>query len=452
MIHLGLENYLPMLLYIGMLATFLASVFWRPSLGIYLMAVSLPLQTGRYKLQVFPLGAQFLDLLLLGTILGLMIQHKPVIPKNNLTRYLLLFAVFCYLSLWSGALFIHAPLPFWITDERLSAWKNYVEMFLFALVVAGAIREKKQVRILLLVMALSVLVVNRSYHSTLSGRDLSHFSYEVRDDGPLGYAGVNGLAAFEAMVATFLLGIYSFTRTIAGKVGILLLIATCGYCLLYSFSRGGYLGFLVGLITIGLFKSRWMLVAAAVILLAWQTLLPTAVRERILMTTEDAQEGQLFDSSAQTRIDLWSDAMELFKRNPITGTGFQTYSYMGRVGTFRDTHNYYVKVLAETGLVGLALFLLLLWKLTRAGTALFFAVSDPFWRAIGLGFIGVMISMIVMNLFGDRWTYQQVDGFLWVLLGCVIRGSIAVREEAEKTETPAALEAAPQEEEQLAAV
>lgn len=451
MIHFGLEGAAPLLLYIAMWVTFVASMLWRPSLGIYLMVLTLPLQTGRYKLVNFPLGAQFIDILLLGTILGLLIKGQSFIPKTNFNRFLLLFAIFCYLSLWSGSYFINAPLPLWITDERFSAWKNYVEMFLFALVVAAAIKEKNEIRLLLVLMGISVLLVNRSYFSTLSSRDLSHFSYQVRDAGALGYAGVNGLAAFEAMFVSFLLGTYAFTRRIYAKLGILLILATCCYCLLFSFSRGGYLGFLVGLATVGLFKTRWFLVLTAVLVLGWQTLLPVAVQERISMTTEDAAEGQQFDSSAQERLVLWEDAMDLFKRNPITGTGFQTYGYLGRVGGFRDTHNYYVKVLAETGIVGLALFLVLLYKLFRAGTNLFFGTQDPFWHSIGLGFIALLTSITVMNLFGDRWTYQQADGYLWILLGCVLRGLLAC-EEREKTEADAIQDVPLEQEAELTAV
>lgn len=452
MIHFGLEGAAPLLLYILMFVTFVASLLWRPSLGIYLLVLTLPLQTGRYKLQAFPLGAQFVDILLLGAILGLLVQGKSFIPKTNFNRFLLLFAVFCYFSLWEGSYFINAPLPLWIGDDRFSAWKNYVEMFLFALVVAAAIREKKQIRLLLVLMAISVLLVNRSYYSTLSGRDLSHFSYQVRDAGVLGYAGVNGLAAFEAMFASFLIGAYVFTKKLYARIGIVVLLLTCCYCLLFSFSRGGYLGLLVGLITVGLFKSRWLLVVAAVLVLGWQTVLPASVQERILMTTADAKEGQQFEPSAEDRLDLWKDALDFFKRNPITGTGFNTYEYMGRVGGYTDTHNYYVKVLAEMGVVGMVFFLVLLWKLFHAGGSLFFATDDPFWRSIGLGFIALLTSIVAMNLFGDRWTYQQADGYLWILLGCVLRGSIAVREESEKSEDVAAENAVLKEEPQLTTV
>ena len=439
MIHFGLEGLLPTLLYVGMFITFLASVFWRPSLGLYLLVLTLPLQTGRYKLHDFPLGSEFIDILLLGTILGLVIKGRSFIPKGNWSRFLLFYALFCYFSLWEGSYFIRAPLPLWISDPRFSDWKNYVEMFLLALVVASAIKSKTEVRILLGLMCVSVLLVNRSYYSTLSSRDLSHFSYQVRDAGPLGYAGVNGLAAFEAMFCSLLLGIFVFTRKSFSKAAMAVIIATCSYCLLFSFSRGGYVGFLVGLVAVGLFKSRWLLLAVVVIVIGWQTLLPVAVQERIAMTTGDAAEGAVFDSSAQERIELWEDAMTLFKRNPITGTGFQTYRSMQRLG-YADTHNYYVKVLAETGVVGCFLFLVLLWKLIRSGTRLFFSTEDPFWRGLALGFVAMLASAAVLNLFGDRWTYQQADGYLWVMLGCVIRGQLTVAEEPEKAEADATTE------------
>jgi O-antigen ligase len=431
MIHFGLEHILPLVLYVAMYVTFIVSVLWRPSVGVYMLALTLPLQTGRFQLHQFFLGAQFVDILLLGTVLGLILKGQPVMPRVSINKVLVIFAVFSYFSLWEGSLFINAPFPVWITDPRLSDWKNYMEMFLFALIVASAIKEKKQVVWLLVMMGLSVLVVNRAFYSIMSGRDLSHFSYAVRDAGPLGYAGVNGLAAFEAIVVSFLIGFYSSVKKWWPRIAILFVIGTCIYCLLYAFSRGGYIGLLVGMVTVGLFRSRWLIPLAAALVLFWQSLLPQSVQERITMTTDDAAEGQQFDSSAQDRLVLWHDALELFKRNPASGTGFDTYGAMGRVGGYRDTHNYYIKVLAEMGVIGLMLYLALLWKMTTTGLKLLRATVDPFWRGIAVGFLAMMASIIVSNFFGDRWTYQQLDGYIWIILGCVIRGLISVQEPAQ---------------------
>ena len=163
------------------------------------------------------------------------------------------------------------------------------------------------------------------------------------------------------------------------------------------------------------------------------------------MTTEAAEDGAVVDSSSQGRIELWQDALDLFMKNPVTGTGFHTYEYLGRVGPYRDTHNYYIKVLVETGIVGFILFITLLYRLAMMGFRLFRTSDEPFWSGIGLGFFALVCSAIVVNFFGDRWTYQQVDGFLWVLLGCVIRGQLTVdaKEQATAESTVTEVNTAP---------
>jgi hypothetical protein len=44
--------------------------------------------------------------------------------------------------------------------------------------------------------------------------------------------------------------------------------------------------------------------------------------------------------------------------------------------------------------------------------------------------------VFVVNFFGDRWLYVEVNGFLWVMLACVVRGQMI---ENEQKEEPAAI-------------
>ena len=114
-------------------------------------------------------------------------------------------------------------------------------------------------------MCLSILMINRSYYSTIGGRDYSHFSYDARDAGPIGYAGENGMGAFQAEMAVFLIGMASFTKKLTWKLAFWGLACTSIYCLVFTFSRGGYLGFLVGLLILGLVKQRKLLILLAIL-------------------------------------------------------------------------------------------------------------------------------------------------------------------------------------------
>jgi putative inorganic carbon (HCO3(-)) transporter len=444
---LGIGHLIPIFIYVGAIVAFLLSVFWRPQVGLYYLIPFLPLQTTRYRLHDLPWGEKFIDILLLGVVIGLLIRDARLFQKTPMNRIFLVLGVMTYLALWRGSAYLGMAPPVSLSDLRFSDWKKYLEMPFIALLVVAVFRDLKQLKLVVLLMALSTLLVNWSFVVTTRGRDFSHFSYGLRDSGVLGYAGENGFAAYEGQIMAFLLAFYAFAKNKFVKYSLLAVVAFSGYCLLFGYSRGGYLAILAALAFFGLFRERKILVGVIVILIGWQALLPTSVRERITMTYDkDVRVRQGYDMEDQydvdstSRLELWQDAQTLFLQSPVIGLGYDTYRYLDRVGPYRDTHNYYIKVAVETGVVGLLIFLSLLGLMFRQGWRLFRCADDPFLKAMGLGFAALMVCAIVVNVFGDRWTYIQVNGFLWVILGCVMRGQKIFeesREQAGETLVPA---------------
>jgi len=428
--HPGLHGLGPLIMYVGAIVALVLSIVWRPQIGLYYLVPLLPMQTARDWLHAFPLGEKLVDILLLGVLIGLFLHRteRQVFIWSRLNKILIVLFVFTYLSLWQGAFYLGSPLPIAIDDPRFSNWKNYVEMFFLFFMAAASIRTRRQMAIVIGLMCISVLAVNRSYVSTVGSRNFSHFSYELRDAGPLGYAGENGMGAFQAEFAVFLVGLAVFARKLVLKLGLLAIALTSIYCMELTLSRGAYAGFLVGLLALGLIKERKILILLALILVSWQSFVPNAVTERVLMTY---QEGQGVDTSAGERLDLWQDALQAFAEDPVFGTGFNTYAFMGRMGPYTDTHNYYVKLLIETGVVGLLIFFWLSAAACTMSSRLFREAMDPFMSSLGCALFAMMICVLVVNFFGDRWTYLQVSGFLWVLLGLAARGLIVVIREKE---------------------
>jgi len=433
--HFGLVGDTALILYIGAIVAFLLSIVWKPEVGLYYLIPLLPMQTVRYRLHDLPLGEKLVDFILLGVLIGLLLHAKrPIFVASPLNKAILIFCVITYVGLWEGSLFHDMPPPLWYTDARFSDWKNYVEMLLIFFVAAAALRTPKHMTIAIALMCISVLLVNRSYHSTIGDRDFSHFSYELRDAGTLGFAGENGMGAFQSQFAVFFLALGSFAKKKYVRWGLYGIALTCIYCLVLTFSRGGYFGFLLGILVLGLIKERKFLIMLAILLFSWQAIVPHAVQERVFMTYEE--EGGL-DSSAQERVDLWQDALQVIGQNPVLGTGFDTYKFMGRVGPYQDTHNYYLKVFLELGLVGLLLFFWLIASAFRLSWRLFRCPGDdPLLTALGCALVATLSCTVLVNLFGDRWSYLQVNGFLWVLLGMAARGLWLCTEEVGKVEVP----------------
>lgn len=424
--NFGLEPYLPYALYVTAIVAFLLSVFWKPLVGIFYLVPLLPLQTIRYRTNDLPLGGSLVGIMLLGVALGLLRQGKPILPRSKWTVLIAIYALFTYASLWMGALYLGQsfPLP---GDRRFGTWQEYMIMPTMLLLVAATTPTKRQMQAILLIMCLSILAADKSFWNTVSGGDFSNYSEDLHQEGgSMGYAGTNGLAAFAAQNAAFLLALAGFEKRRWIRYAYYGLAFFSAICLMYSFSRGGYAAFLVGWMFIGLFKQRKLLVLLLLFVFTWTVLVPPAVQQRVNMTY-DPQTGSL-DHSANARIVLWNNAMEVFSANMFLGTGFNTYEYMhlnkrtdSVPGYYEDTHNYFLKMLVETGVVGLFLFLCLLAKFFMDGYRLFRHAQDPFFASLGLGLIGWLVCAIVASLFGDRWSFLQVNGFLWVIGALVVQ-------------------------------
>ena len=429
MLHFGMEGLAPFLMYYSGVVCFFLAIFWRPDIGLYYLVPLIPVQTVRYWLNPFPLGNSVIDLMMIAVFVGLLRKGEPIFPKTPLTKLLLGLLIYSYVSLWLGAFFLGKGLPLWIDDSRFIDWKNYITLPLLFWLAYSAIKTTAQMKIVLCVMGFSALMLDRSFFDGVQGRDLTTFSEDVRYEGAMGYAGVNGLAAFQAQLIVAVMAMTFFARNYLVKLLYWGLAGFSLYCLMFAFSRGGYAGFLVGWLFLGIVWKRSLLVLMGIFLLGWQAFVPAAVVQRVMMTT--GSSGEL-EHSAELRVGMWDEAVEIFNQNPITGTGMFTYAYRG--GIFRNPHNYYVQVMVEGGILGMFFFLTLLWRMFWAGMDLFNTDTDPFLRGLGLGLAGWIVTAAATNFFGDRWTYFQVTGFMWVLAAMVSRGSALYREALQEHE------------------
>jgi putative inorganic carbon (hco3(-)) transporter len=169
----------------------------------------------------------------------------------------------------------------------------------------------------------------------------------------------------------------------------------------------------------------------------WQAIVPNAVRERVNMTENS---NGVLEASADERVKLWEAAETSIINNPVFGTGFATYQLSSHVDNLRDTHNWYVKVMVETGIVGMIIVLFMLWQMLASSFRLFKTAVDPLYQGLGLGLFLAVCACLVANFFGDRWTYLEITSPLWVLVATALRALQLVELEPTQ-ESTAAVEA-----------
>jgi putative inorganic carbon (HCO3(-)) transporter len=65
--------------------------------------------------------------------------------------------------------------------------------------------------------------------------------------------------------------------------------------------------------------------------------------------------------------------------------------------------------------------IMLLQQMLSLGYRLFKRAQDPMYQGLGLGLFLATCSCAVANCFGDRWTYLEIMGLMWVLIGAAAR-------------------------------
>lgn len=142
-------------------------------------------------------------------------------------------------------------------------------------------------------------------------------------------------------------------------------------------SRSGLIGLVVSLCMFGFYSRRSLKVAQTMAILAIVAL-PFASQQYISRMNTMAG-GEEFKSSAQDRITLWKAGLMVFADNPLVGTGFLTFPeakmkyedrflYLDdefresifRTSNSKVTHNTYIQLLSDCGLIGAIPFVLLL--------------------------------------------------------------------------------------------
>ena len=258
--------------------------------------------------------------------------------------------------------------------------------------------------------------------TTLSmGRD-----FRGRAAGSIGQP--NDLASYFAMFTPLCAALLFAVRNPWGRLVLALAVVAGSVGVVLTISRGGILAFAIAMGFVSFRSSRALTLLLAAALLASPAWAPDFLKERIVGTQiadENSDEMELEGSSAD-RVETWRTIGNLVANHPIEGVGFNGLGYVlssisSTLATdIKDSaHNTYLRFLGEMGLVGLGLFLWLLWscwKLSLEGRR---KAKGAFDRQLSLGFGAALLAMVVSCMFGDRFFQVTLGGNFWVLAALV---------------------------------
>lgn len=416
-IFAALKTVLPVLLYIAGIFFFFAALSGRVRWAMLFVVFLIPLRNVVEKLQMYPLGTKFLTIIILGMALAwiFMAMGNKInfMEKSSLNGISIILIIYLFISLQVGNAYLRLPF-FDMSDARVQDWKNFCMMPLLYFIAASTITDKKWVWRVFTVMCVATAIM--ALYTTNQMAQFSSLVSRKKITGTFQFLGPNEVAAYFNQYAILLLCVYYSMKKGRNKWLLLGLIIISLNCVLFLFSRAAYLGTVVGLFLVFLFKNKKMLIPLFLAAVFWQAILPEKAIERIQQTTD--VYGQL-EASAARRLSIWEIALDHFEKSPVVGIGYGVFRHLGY--DLGDTHNIYLKILVEQGLIGLIIFLILCACFAREGWMLYQKGDDERSRGLGLGLFVCTIVLLINNVFGDRFTYFELSSYFWIVAGLATR-------------------------------
>jgi len=214
----------------------------------------------------------------------------------------------------------------------------------------------------------------------------------------------------------------------------------------FSYSRGGVLSVsfsLVALSVLTILKVRrksWGILIAGLATLALGFSLWVGVGGLVHRFVNMGHAGYV---STQRRSMIWSDTLQLFRSNPILGTGLGTYEDALRPFqrhlvdlTIDHAHNDYLEFGAETGLVGFALLFIPIFYLLVRMVISFLKDHRRYRSAILLGCIGSTLGLLIHSLMDFNLHVPANAMIFAVILGIGYKAACVEPRKEQQVRTP----------------
>lgn len=303
-----------------------------------------------------------------------------------------------------------------------------VKLLLMAHIVAATITTDKGARAVVLALLAGLLL--QSVFSVLQygyAFDIGGLGFTVGDvrrvSGTVGWP--NTLGAYAAAILCLPIALWT-SRVFRGHSLLLVLAIIAGAApLALSFSRGAWVALAVAVIIMYLLglKRGWISIGRFITQVVVLVALAAAAG---LLLVEQINDRSSQDTLS-VREELNNVALNMVEAQPVLGIGLNTFVPAMRAYDPRNVsayfpepvHNIYLLVAAETGLVGLALFLATIVLLARDGLIVW-RRGGRFVSALAIGLLGGLIAILVSNLTDVHLRTDVIYALWWLLAGLIL--------------------------------
>lgn len=364
-------------------------------------------------------------------------SFKQILSSQNLPIYLFVFA--CFISILHSASIV-------LSVKGL--FFKLLEGVLLYFIAAETISGRKKLSVILAAIVLSILLISADGIFQLkseSGRDFLR-GYSGAGRITASFNTPNGLGGWITIMLPLVLG----TACAGGnrwpnKLLTLILWPLAGvlsFGLVLTRSRGALIGTVFAMIFFAIYKrSRIFLIAVGAIVAILSFIILYSMNFQLSFMDDflPSLKNNLVQVMLKmdiVRTHLWREALLIIRDFPVFGCGLNTYSIVAPIyksalpeaGIY--PHNSYLQMAAETGIVGLASFILVIISLFKTSIANMRKIKNTFYNNVLLGLLAGLFGFLVHSFFDVNFYALQLAILMWFIMGLIIAvQKIALKEE-----------------------
>ena len=232
----------------------------------------------------------------------------------------------------------------------------------------------------------------------------------------------NDLAAWMLVLSMPLLTLFTWgAKKINEKIVPGLLLAPFLYLFYLTNARSAWLGFFVAFFSIVFIKSKKAFIVLLVIVVLALSVIP-------LFSSRQKIDDLTGLSSIQDRFYMWRISWRIFTEHPVIGNGLNMFftkfmeyrddSFRGLRGSY--AHNGFLQIAAETGIIGLTVFLLLLIRVFKSALGFMRKSGSAYSGSLCLGLAGGLLAFLIHSFFDTNLQSLPLVTLFWVNIALIM--------------------------------
>lgn len=205
------------------------------------------------------------------------------------------------------------------------------------------------------------------------------------------------------------------------KLVSLAVTALLSLCMVYTYSRGNWIGLMVAIALFFMFYDGRIVWLGVIAMFFAPLLLPQTVINRLMSV------GDTADTSTSYRVYIWMGTISMLRDYWLCGVGLGTeafnaiypyYSYSGIVAP--HSHNLYLQIITENGFLGIITFLSIIFTYYRMSISAIVGMkndkSKRMLTATVTGLAAGMFGYLVQGMFDNVWYNYRIVFMFYIIL------------------------------------